>query len=957
MKKKHYCFRNALKLSCAVTGFLLMSIPSNGTVVDKISTITLQKALKHTVAGTVTNEKKEPVVGASILIKGTNIGTTTDTNGKFKLEVLNNNTTLIISSVGYVTKEIKIGEAKDLQILLAENIESLEEVIVTGVFDQRKRIDAAVAISTISAKEIKQQVPFSAVDLLKDVPGVYVNSAAGEIRNQIVVRGTPVSNNVAVGYYYVSMQEDGLPITNLTGGSFGPDYFLRSDATIERVEALRGGSSSITGSDAPGGSFNYVSKKGTDTHSGVIEGKYGLEGDVNPYYKLDFNFGGPLKGGMKYNFGGFYRSSDGARNPGYALNYGGQVKGNITKNIKGGSMKLYIKALSDHTGFFDFLPYQDYSNPHIVDGFKNTDTFAGPGNNDYNYQYSTNSPTLNFNPKKLTYNRDLAIGFEIKKNFGNGWNISNNLKVSNKMTDSNFQMPLSIMDASSFTFAAFTGFLFNPGGQLKINDLATGKNLYTMNNNFPFLQIVNDNLPNTNVSKSPLIWSLAFKSLATGTEVMDQLVVNKSVGKTNFSVGGYLGISNVDFQDGLAGMQYVTFENKPRPLALTYTQADGKVIQYTSPTGWFNTGANYRHNILTNTRLDFFFAQNTAITNNLTLDYGVRFNYSAYQGTTTGQLTNTALTAAGGPDKNLLTEYDNNSFDLNTWSYNKKYNSFSFSGSLNYKFSEQQALYARYSLGKKAPDVSAIIEPTSKEAADLLSVSPIEMKQIEVGYKGLFKTGSISVTPFYSNVSKIPSYTWASAGGGVSYWTPIAYSEIETKGVEIEGDVKIGRYLSIRGQLTIQDPKSVIAQSWDTRESGIKDDTLLVYKNSSVGLTPKSMASVTPSFQMGGFNAFVAWRYVGPSPANANNAFTLPAYSTFNVGLGYQFSKRIATRININNITNSLGVTGWYPPGGFPASLFPQNFTAEKRIAEPNASWGARTTPPRSYFITLSYSI
>ena len=139
----------------------------------------------------------------------------------------------------------------------------LDEVIVTGVFDQRTRLESSIAISTLKAKDIERLAPVSAADLLKNIPGVYVNSSLGEIRNTIYSRGVSVgSNDGASGYYYVSMQEDGLPVTNATFTNFGPDFFLRADLTTSRVEAVRGGTASILGSNAPGGIFNYVSKTG-----------------------------------------------------------------------------------------------------------------------------------------------------------------------------------------------------------------------------------------------------------------------------------------------------------------------------------------------------------------------------------------------------------------------------------------------------------------------------------------------------------------------------------------------------------------------------------------------------------------------------------------------------------------------------------------------------------------------
>src|SRR5437773_455128 len=153
------------------------------------------------------------------------------------------------------------------------------------------------------------------------------------------------------------MQEEDIPVTNFTGANYGPDYFLGADATTARVEAVRGGSASITGTDAPGGLFNYTSKTGGNKFAGEATIKYGLEGNNHPYYRSDLNIGGPLdkKGNLTYDVGGFYRYSDGARYAGYALNKGGQLKFNVLKNFGTGHIRLYGKFLNDRNGYFDLI--------------------------------------------------------------------------------------------------------------------------------------------------------------------------------------------------------------------------------------------------------------------------------------------------------------------------------------------------------------------------------------------------------------------------------------------------------------------------------------------------------------------------------------------------------------------------------------------------------------------------
>ena len=112
-----------------------------------------------------------------------------------------------------------------------------------------------------------------------------------------------------------------------------------------------------------------------------VRAKYGLEGNgKNPFYRTDFNLGGPLNNdkSITYNIGGFWRQSDGARNPGYPMNNGGQIRANIMKKFKGGSVKLYAKYLNDKNAWFEFLPTVGFSNPTLPAGVEQTNSVLIP---------------------------------------------------------------------------------------------------------------------------------------------------------------------------------------------------------------------------------------------------------------------------------------------------------------------------------------------------------------------------------------------------------------------------------------------------------------------------------------------------------------------------------------------------------------------------------------------------
>lgn len=930
---------------------------------------------QNKISGNVKDSKGENIIGASVKIKGTTIGAVTNKDGVFEIDgVANGSLTLVVSSIGYKTNEQKINvpTSGSINFRLDDSVAYLDEVVVTGVFDQRKRIDASVAISVINEKELRTLAPVSAADLLKNIPGVFVNSSVGEVNNQVTVRGTPTVNRTgsgnSSGYFYVSMQEDGLPVTNVSGGAIGPDYYLRSDVNLKRVEAVRGGSSSITGSDAPGGLFNYVSKEGGKKFELNTIVKYGLEGDANPYYRADLGFGGPInaKKDLTYYVGGFFRRSDGARNPGFNLNNGGQVKANLVKNFKGGKLKLYGKILDDKNGVFDFLPYTNFDKPQIAPGFKNTDTFVGAGG-EFNYSYFGDTPPVTFNPKNLIHSKEKMIGLSFDKSFGNGWQIKNNVKYSSKSSDWNVQYVLGVgstgLDATGLpgmwgSIGANTLFGSPRIGTISVKNQATGEEYYRGQQTARGVFTTQlDNMPNKGY-----IFGMGNALDFKVNEIIDQLELHKRIGKSDFTLGAYYGQSDVDYTGGFSGQYLTTLENNPTPLDITVTAANGNVTKITSPFGYKNNGIFYAHNALTNKRLDLFFGQSSALGNKLTLDYGFRYNTTQYVGNAEAQSTsklNIPLVLAGGYDKNSLTEFDNTALlATDPWSYNRKYNSLAFSAALNYKISENQAIYGRYSVGRKAPDIDQITAPRSKESSDNLYLEPVKMTQIEVSYKSQMEKLNLYVTPFYSHIGNLAESVFAAdVTANTFYNTTPVYSEQSSIGVEIEADAKITSQFNLRANVTLQNPKSVVRRFWDVGQAGKADDKVIEVRDASIQLTPKILASITPSYTLKKLYVSLPWRFVGKSPANANRAFDLGAYNQLDMILGYNISEKLNINFNINNVFNQLGITGWYPPGGFPASSAPENFTKAQLESNKNAVWGARTTQPRSFFWTLSYRL
>jgi TonB-linked SusC/RagA family outer membrane protein len=213
-------------------------------------------AQQITVTGTVKDAKGGPVSGASVTIKGSTTGTSTDANGAFTISVTSVQTVLVISNIGFVPKEETVGNRKKINITLADKSNDLDDVVVIGYGQTVKKRDLSGAISSVNAKQIQERQPLNLFDALQgQAAGVLiVNDGGGApgAEGTIQVRG-PSTLNGGNGPLYIV---DG--VINDNGASINP-------ADIESVEVLKdAASASIYGARSANGVIIITTKKGKE---------------------------------------------------------------------------------------------------------------------------------------------------------------------------------------------------------------------------------------------------------------------------------------------------------------------------------------------------------------------------------------------------------------------------------------------------------------------------------------------------------------------------------------------------------------------------------------------------------------------------------------------------------------------------------------------------------------------
>ena len=213
------------------------------------------------ISGVVLDQKGEPLIGASVLIKGTNTGTITDVEGAFVLPASDKSTTLLVSFIGYTSKEIATNGEK-LRIVLTEDSNELKEVVVQVGYGSVKKKDATGSVSLISAKEFNKGQNVTPESLISGrISGVNVTGGgAPGAKADIRIRGGSSLN--ASNDPLIIL--DGLPLSNTVPSGSTSILSTIDPNDIESFTVLKDASAAaIYGSRAANGVIVITTKKGS----------------------------------------------------------------------------------------------------------------------------------------------------------------------------------------------------------------------------------------------------------------------------------------------------------------------------------------------------------------------------------------------------------------------------------------------------------------------------------------------------------------------------------------------------------------------------------------------------------------------------------------------------------------------------------------------------------------------
>lgn len=289
---------------CLLFSFLLLVGGGSMHAFDSHFISQVQKNI-ISVSGTVKDAKGEPLIGVSVLVKGTTNGTVTDLDGKFSLKVSVGDT-LEFSYIGYVSQSVTVANTNPLNIVLGEDTQTLDEVVVTALGIKRAEKALSYNVQQVKSEELVRTKDANFINSLNGkIAGVTINKSASGAGGsaRVVMRGAKSIEGDNSALYVI----DGIPLFNTTLGT-GSDVLGDGRATTEGIADFNPEDiESISVLSGPSAAALY----GSSAANGVIliNTKKGKEGKLSVSFSSSTEFS---KAYMTPDFQTVYRNRDGA---------------------------------------------------------------------------------------------------------------------------------------------------------------------------------------------------------------------------------------------------------------------------------------------------------------------------------------------------------------------------------------------------------------------------------------------------------------------------------------------------------------------------------------------------------------------------------------------------------------------------------------------------------------------
>lgn len=769
--------------------------------------------------------------------------------------------------------------APDAQKVEAADKASKETVVVTGRAGSgiRTKLNTSYSITAINEDAMRMQGATSVTESLKTVPGFWVEATGGEGSGNIRARGIPVD-----GFGSVTLLEDGIPIQHDPAlGYLNVDQAFRIDETIDRIEVVRGGPSSILYSNAPAGAINFRSRELEGVKAGIAKvtlGNFGL-------LRTDFFYANPLSEGWGVSLGGFYRSSDGVRNPGFKPEEGGQVRIRLSKDLDGGRVTFDLKHMDDRVPFYLGIPMRTYADGSIkaVPGFDgNYGTIAGPQTQFL--AMKTPTGTYNFDNTEGTHVKRDQVNFKVEKDI-DGVRVEESLRVSKTETTRNGVFPNQLISTASFLNANIGNLSRVPG--------AVGLGLRYAN--APGSTFADPN-------GLMVVGGLRGLTLPID-ETVNDLRMSKSVSFGAQKHDLTAGIYYAHFKQGInrysSTMLLGATSNAP-VVDLVGVDATGKVLGSVTDNGVYRYGYEWANASGKSATSAVYLLDEWQVSPALRIDAGVRHESVNLAGST-----EKSTTVNGGTFATSAMLTGTGVFDT----YDKTFSKTGWTVGSNFQLNPNSGVFGRWTQAFRMPNLGSFI--TSPTATPITQT----MELAEVGYK--FQSGDLALYPtlFYTKFHNVSYTNYVFSLDNSTSTAQTGYASTKALGLEFEGRYTFSNWLDLTAVATLQNPQYEDLVYTD------KVNNLPVVRNfrgNQLIRVPKSSYRLMPALNLmdNRLRLQLSYEFVGERFVDAANSVRLPKYTTLNFVGRFDASKQTSVYLNVDNLNNSQGLTEGNPRAG-----------------------------------------
>ena len=327
-----------------------------------------QKKTPITASGTVTDSKGEPLIGVSILVKGTSNGTITDMDGNFKIQAAKGDV-LEVSYIGYASQAITLTSAQPLKVTLGEDTQVLDEVVVTALGIKRATKALSYNVQEVKGDELTTVKSANFMNSLAGkVAGVNINASSSGVggATRVVMRGTKSISSDNNALYVI----DGVPIFNTNKGDTNGQYSAQprgegiSDINPEDIESMSvlsgPAAAALYGSNAASGVILITTKKGKEGKARIIISNNSTFS--NPFIMPEFQNSYINRAGSFASWGDKASSLFGTYEPKDFFNTGTNIQNNVSLSVGNEKNQTYLSVgTTNATGIIQNSKYDRYN--------------------------------------------------------------------------------------------------------------------------------------------------------------------------------------------------------------------------------------------------------------------------------------------------------------------------------------------------------------------------------------------------------------------------------------------------------------------------------------------------------------------------------------------------------------------------------------------------------------------